>query len=164
MQNEHELFERAFRKGVVLDANLLILYIVGCFDSQAVSKVRRIKAYRTKYFSIIASYLAETTRVLITPHVLTETCNLIDSSNYKVKEILEWIKTNFDLFDERHKPSEALMAEAGFTKFGLADSSIEDLCKEGFLAFTDDLPIYGYLANKGHSVYNFSHFREYFSW
>jgi uncharacterized protein YaiI (UPF0178 family) len=48
-----------------------------------------------------------------------------------------------------------------FTKFGLTDCGIINLCREQYLVLTDDLKLANYLQKEGIDTINFNNIRTY---
>ena len=62
---------------VVLDANLLLLFVVGTADRRLVGKHRRLSAYDETHFDGLVDLLASFDAVVVTPHSLAEFWNLM---------------------------------------------------------------------------------------
>jgi len=64
------------RNGVLVDANLLLLYLVGRWDYRLVPKFKRTDRYTVSDFILLTRFLAQFAKILTTPNVLTEVSNL----------------------------------------------------------------------------------------
>ncbi len=62
---------------VVLDANLLLLFVVGTADRRLVRKHKRLSAYDETHFDGLIDLLSGFDEVVVTPHSLAEFWNLM---------------------------------------------------------------------------------------
>jgi hypothetical protein len=154
------LLRNYITKGIVIDTNLFILYLIGNYDSKIISKFKRTESYSVEDFYILRRFILSFRKAIITPNIMTEVSNLLESLNRR---------NNYQLFLFFHKLLKSLKEEyiesvkaaeiACFQKFGLTDSSIYFLAKE-FLILTDDLPFYHYLETQKLQAINFNHLRS----
>ena len=63
--------EPAGRAGLFIDANLLVLLIVGSVGRHLIAKHRRLRAYTYEDFDILINLLDPFDRVFVTPNTLT---------------------------------------------------------------------------------------------
>lgn len=99
---------------------------------------------------------------MLTPNVLTEASNLLESFTIDKEKVgLESLKRLIEEIPESFREAKKLVAFSSFQKFGLADASMESVCKEGVVPITVDFPLYGYLASSGYEVINFNHVRSF---
>lgn len=64
------------RAGVLMDTNLLLLYLVGAFDPEEVPRFKRTSQFTPADFALLVRFLELFQRIVTTPHVLTEAGNL----------------------------------------------------------------------------------------
>jgi predicted PolB exonuclease-like 3'-5' exonuclease len=152
-----------YKTGIVVDTNLMVLYIIGLFDIGLIERHNKTKAYTKKDFLTLYRLLENFNTTLTTPNILTETSNLTETGDEKFKDsfFLKFAEA-ISRFDERHSTSIDLTNEKGFKKFGLADSSITKLASQGNLVVTDDLKLSSYLSNQNMPVLNFNHIRTFY--
>ena len=62
--------------GYFIDANLLLLLVVGSVSVDAISRHRRLRVFTQDDYGIRIDLIAQVDRVLVTPNTLTETSNL----------------------------------------------------------------------------------------
>jgi hypothetical protein len=152
-----------YKTGIVVDTNLMVLYIVGLFDIGLIERHNRTKAYTKQDFLTLYRLLGKFKTTLTTPNILTETSNLTETGDEKFKDsFFSKFAETIRSFDERHSASIDLTTEKGFKKFGLADSSITKLASQGNLIITDDLRLSAYLSNQNMPVLNFNHIRSFY--
>ena len=63
--------------GYFIDANLLVLLIVGNTDRALISKHRRLRGYSVEDYDILIDALSQVECMFITPNTLTEASNLL---------------------------------------------------------------------------------------
>src|ERR1700674_3017507 len=61
---------------IILDSNLLLLFIVGTASRDYISKHKRLQAYRDVDFTLLTQMLAAAPKIVLTPNTLTEVSNL----------------------------------------------------------------------------------------
>jgi hypothetical protein len=148
-------------KHVTLDCNVLLLLVVGSLDRKHIGRFKRTRIFVETDFELLASLISKS-HLILTPNVFSEASNLLESYNFnKQKYGLKLLKTFIKAYEEHYSPSKKLIENGAFMKFGLSDSSIEDLCLNGVFAITVDLPLYGYLYGKSMPVINFNHLRQF---
>ena len=155
-----EFVEACAKKGVVLDTNLLLLTFVGTHDRSLISRFKRTAKYAPEEFDAIIRLLTLFRVRATTPHVLTEVVDLASQLHEPVRErLLTEIRTYFGPLEERFARARDLAMDAAFPQIGLADSSVAQLCAEGFGLVTDDFPLANRLARRGMRVLNFNTIR-----
>jgi hypothetical protein len=156
------LFQKHRRSGLLLDANLLLLYQVGLFDERAIKTFPHTKRYTIEDFHLLAKLVGWFTTVVTTPNILTEVSNLsgkLGESN--LLRFQEAFKGTIDVIEEKYCASQQATASPAFAKFGLTDAGIASLVSEHrFLVLTDDLRLANWLQSKGFDVLNFNHIRQ----
>lgn len=146
--------------GVLVDANLLLLYVVGAYDRGQVERFRRTRdRFAAEDFDTLNRVLRLFDKVVTTPHILTEVSNLMGQMSGRARE------GSFELFAQKvlsmkedHTSAADLGKNPAFVRFGITDAAIRDVAS-GYLVLTDDLPLYGYLAGQSVDVLNFNNLR-----
>ena len=152
---EDELFSRFRGKDILLDTNLLLLFLVGSFERQRIHKFKRTAEFSEADFDLLARFLQEFRKILTTPHILTEVSNLTNSLPSHLQKL--W-STHFarqtNAFLEIFEASEMLMKRGVFHQFGLADAAIHSLSSDA-LVLTEDFRLAGFLRSENLPVLNF---------
>ena len=153
------LLGRYKRLGVLVDANLLLLFVLGQYDPTQIETYKRTRKYTREDFHLVAHLLEYFDVVATTPHILTEVSNLAGYLPDRVKG------TYFDTFAlhitplaEEYVTSAALVQGPNFRGLGLADAAIIEAART-YLVFTDDFPLANTLQWLGRDVLNFNHIR-----
>ena len=63
--------------GFLIDANLLILLVVGSVDRDLIPKHRRLRRFAVEDYERLLNLIGHFDRVFVTPNTLTETSNLL---------------------------------------------------------------------------------------
>jgi hypothetical protein len=155
-----DLLNRYRAKGALVDANLLLVYFVGCYDQTQITKFKRTKAYTEDDFHLLAAIVDFFGKVVTTPNVLTEVNGLSNQlpDSLKPSYYSEFAK-RVDTLEEHFMESRQVSNSSHFTKFGLTDSGIVELARDKYLVITDDLRFASYCQNVGVDVINFNNIR-----
>lgn len=62
--------------GYFIDANLLVLLVVGRVGSDLISKHRRLRAYTSEDYDVLNDLIGQVERMYVTPNTLMEASNL----------------------------------------------------------------------------------------
>lgn len=159
-----DLLYRYRNKGLLIDANLLLVYFMGCYDPFRIPKFKRTLTFTVEDFHILERAFRFFSKVITTPNILTEVNSLSNQlpedlkKDYYTKAAEQIVE-----IEEHYKESGKVCALEHFRKFGLTDSGIIDLVKDKYLVLTDDFPLANYLQTVGIDVINFNHIRT-LSW
>lgn len=150
-----------YRGGMALvDANLLLLYLVGKSDPRIIPRFERTKKYTIEDFQVLSSYFEDFFGgLLTTPNVLTEVSNLVTKlpENERVA-FFDQMRLCVVKLGETYCPSRTAVEDRNYRTFGLTDATI--LCfKSDALVLTDDFRLYNLLSHRGRDVINFTHIR-----
>lgn len=147
-------------RGLLVDTNLLIGYLIGLLGLQHLKNCRATKSFSKEDFLLLRQFLTEFTIITTTPHVLTEVSNLAGKLpeslhrpfRLKFRLLIEGLK-------ERRQSAADLSLRQDFLQFGLADSAIAAAAK-GNLVLTDEFALAGFLQSQGVDVLNFNRLRQ----
>lgn len=159
-QYVNSLFARYRSAGVLVDANLLLLYAVGDYDRGQIERFRRTRdRFVAEDFDTLTRVLRRFDKVVTTPHILTEVSNMMGQLSGRVRDgSFELFARSILLMTEEYATAADLSKNPAFVRFGITDASIRDVAS-GYLVLTDDLPLYGYLAGQSVDVLNFNNLR-----
>lgn len=146
--------------GVLVDTNLLLLYLVGAYDPYRIQRFSRTEQFDPDDFLVLDNFLQQFGRVVTTPHILTETSNLLGQLSGQVKAgCFLLLRESISRMREHSASAAAVAANPGFLQFGITDAAIAEAAPNAYMVLTDDLPLYGYLSNRGVDVLNFNNIR-----
>ena len=160
MSYTNYLIQNFKNKGIVIDANIFLVLLIGSVDVALISGFKKTLKYTEKDFQILQDFLSFFL-VFTTPNILTEVSNHCETLNNQKDGIIFLQMRNLlkQLYEE-YIISTAIADNKVFWKFGLTDGSIYELAERGFLILTDDFPLYQYLLNESFFTINFNHLRS----
>ena len=130
-------------KGVLIDTNILLLFLVGSLDLNLIRGFKRTANFTENDFDLISNFIKHFNLIITTPHVLTEVSDFIDNR----QDLQLALKIYIEKMKEIYLESLDLSKRDTFLKFGLADTSVTYAARDRYLIFTDDRPLYGFLIS-----------------
>jgi hypothetical protein len=157
--NFSHLIGGSVKRKLLLDTNLLILYLVGSYDLERINSEKRTNTFTKEDYFALRDFL-KNFDLVVTPNILTEVANLADTLNKKTAtRLFAYLGLLISRWDESYVPSNSIHNPT-FLKFGLADGVIHKLAESGIIILTVDLPLYHYLAGLNLAAINFNHIRS----
>ena len=161
--HQEHLVERYRAKGILIDANLALLYLVGSYDLKLVGdgKYKKLSKYNDEDYRLLLRLKNVFKKAVTTPHVLTEVSNLTNDLPEKTKSAcLKKFYETFVEIDELNIPSMDAAQRPEFHFLGLTDSALA-LVSDQFLIVTDDARFVKKMNESGLEALNFNHLRMY---
>ena len=157
MTNFELTLNQIYGKCITIDCNVLLLLIVGSVDVNSIATFKRTNMFEENDYKILLK-LIQNSKIILTPNVLTEASNLLETINKKHQSLLFIkLKEIINIINEQMISSSALSMLESFHFLGLADSSIFELTKSGIIPITTDLNLYNFLISMKSSAINFNH-------
>jgi hypothetical protein len=163
--NEYALqvIQRHRQSGVLVDTNLLLLYLIGSFRREQITRFKRTNTFTIEDFDLLERLLGQFARVLTTPNILTEVSNLAGQLSSHLKpDFFSSFAARISFLDEHQVASSVVAPNREFVKFGLTDAVMIALAKESHLVLTAEFPLANYLQSLGMDVINFNHLRSWY--
>ncbi|MDR3524204.1 MAG: hypothetical protein P4L66_08860 [Acetobacteraceae bacterium] len=142
----------------------MILFIVGGVEPSWVSGHKRLALFSASDYHLLASIVKKADRLVVTPHILTETSNLLGkpgnpfNQDYFLK--FAELVTNAELVDEHHVPGSEIVQSNEFSYLGLTDAGLMNLEPQGLTVLScDSLLVTACLWN-GLQAKNFNQLRK----
>ena len=148
--------------GYFIDANLLVLLIVGNTDKTLISKHRRLRGYSVEDYDILIDALSQAERIFITPNTLTEASNLLSQHGDPERSLIfdtfrAFIHDNIEVMVR----SEVASSRSEFNRLGLTDSALLEAVSEEIPLITVDIELYLAALQEGRNrALNFAHIRN----
>ncbi len=144
-----------------MDTNLLTVLIIGSLGEGEIEKNKKTRDYTSEDFQLLDDLLEGFKGVCSTPHVITETSNLLDWMKGNHREQVFELLTNFIIqHDEYFIRSNELVLNPIFSKLGLTDTCLFQIAKTNNLVLiTSDVELYSYASGQGVECINFNHIR-----
>ena len=145
--------------GAFIDANLLVLMVVGSLDRSSIAKHRRVRQFTAEDYDRLMGIVGRMKRVFVTPNVLTETSNLLaDRSDPR---FLRQLGSLIENSDEITVASTTAAGNRMFSRLGLSDAALLEAISTERPLITVDFDLYGAAAAKGEGVaFNFTYMQD----
>ncbi|HVR40919.1 MAG TPA: hypothetical protein VMU84_17640 [Thermoanaerobaculia bacterium] len=159
-RTDADLLKTYAGRGVLLDANLLLLLVIGTCDRKLVRTYKRLSIFAEEDFDLLALVVSAFRHLYVTPNIITEVSNLAGALSGDVKRqcfrtLAESIRASEELIVSSRDASNNEM----FVEFGVTDAVINICAGEPPLVLTVDFPLAQTLASRGRPVVNFNHLR-----
>ena len=149
--------------GYFIDANLLVLFVVGREDPALIAKHRRLEGYSTGDYVILLELIDKVDQVFVTPNTLTETSNLLGQHGEPERSRL-FQRLRSIIQDSREVVVASAVAtnNRAFERLGLTDAALLEVATADTPLLTVDFDLYIQAAlTKGEdTVVNFINYRE----
>ena len=149
---------------MLIDANLLVLLVVGETDKALISKHRRTKAYQVEDYERLVRLINQSGReVFVTPNTLTEASNLLAQHGEPERSrIFGTLQALIEKTEERVVESRVASRNSDFKRLGLTDAALLEVVSASNPLVTVDLDLYRAALKKGaEAAFNFSHYRNF---
>jgi hypothetical protein len=155
-----ELLQAYKQDGVILDSNLLLLFVIGTYDPNRISTFKNTQKYTAEDFVLLTRVLERVDRRVITPNIATEVDNLgrqLRENEYdKFADVFSQLCRG--IFEVYVSTATATSAEL-YPPLGLTDSITIQLAQDNLLTITDDFELSNRLSSLGMDVININHIR-----
>lgn len=155
------LLNQHSRSGVLIDANLLFLLVLGSVDRRQISVAKKARQFTEADFDLLVAMFDRIQRLVVTAYVATEVSNLATSLNdHHRHQFLAQLRALLaNQSAERHIPVRLIVELDEFEDFGAADTAILRVSRNPPLVLTTDWPLANKLETLGRPVINFNHIR-----
>lgn len=149
-------------RGIFVDANLLVLFVVGSTDTRLIAKHRRLQTFDPEDYERLADMASRAGRVLVTPNTLTEASNLLaQHAEPERSRFLATLKSLINLSKEIVVASTNASANPHFLRLGLADAALLEVVSATAPLVTVDLALYlAAAAMDPNCVVNYRHLQD----
>lgn len=162
-------FLRACTKyGLILDTNMLVLYIVGTTDITKIASTGVTERYTIDLYKHVKA-LVDRSRFrapVITPHIVSEVAHLLKLDANRAKKggavpISPWLSCSTGIFQEAQEeyyPTRNIVSSRKtlhneLARYGITDLSVTDLAStKNYAVLTDDSDLYDHIYRKGNPV------------
>ncbi len=148
--------------GYFIDANLLVLLVVGNTDRTLISKHRRLRGYSAADYDILIDILSQVERIFTTPNTLTEASNLLAQHGDPERSLIfDTLRAVIHDNIEVVVRSEVASSRSEFNRLGLTDSVLLEVVSEETPLITVDIDLYLAALREGrNTALNFAHIRD----
>ena len=147
---------------IFLDANLLVLLVVGETDRNLITKHRRLREFDEDDYERLVRLINQVDNVLVTPNTLTEASNLLAYHGEPERSrFFEVLRILIEEYEEIVVTSKAASRSKEFKRLGLTDAALLEVVSNSNPLITVDLALYLAATSKeSESAYNFRHYRS----
>ncbi|MBW4611797.1 MAG: hypothetical protein KME21_00645 [Desmonostoc vinosum HA7617-LM4] len=161
------LIRRYRHKGIIIDTNILLLFLVGSVNKERISRFNRTQQFISEDYELLLQILNYFQKFITTPNILTEVNSLANQlgepERFQCFVRFAEFAQNVAILNEHYIESIVAVNTDKFIKFGLTDSGILTLARGKYLVLTDDLKLASYLQSINIDVINFNNIRL-FNW
>ena len=148
-------------KGVFVDTNLLVLWLVGSVSPRRILSFKRTQNFTVGDFQTLCGLMKWFGEPLITtPHILSQVSDLTDLEGREAGLVRELFRSTVEVVQERYDEARQLVRHPLFERFGLGDASIAAVCERNIVVLTADVQLQIALACKGLDALDFNHVRS----
>ena len=143
------------KRAIILDTQSLIIVTVGLYDHAKLQKIKyKDRKFTKEDFDLLSQYLYGL-RIIVSPQILAETCNIVENSFGRelFKKYMEAIL--FFLRDgiiEIYTKKEELISVPAITKFGFSDISLFSISDAENIIISGDFPFFNFCTSERKNV------------
>ena len=153
------LIKKHQAKGALVDANLLVLFLVGSVNKRRIETFKRTQNFTIEDFDLLTRLIDWFGKLFATPHVLSQTSDLTDLRGRELLKVRQLFKVATEQMEEFYDPSRVLVADPIFERLGLTDAAIAKVSSQGILVLTADVELQLEVQQRGADALNFNHAR-----
>jgi hypothetical protein len=148
-------------KTIILDANLIVLLVVGLAGTEYIAKHKRLKTYLIEDYEILKTTIEQSAGVVVTPNALSEASNLLRQIADPAREKISLaFKNLIQNTNEKYLPSKEACDRGEFIRFGLSDNALLEVGKTDIVLVSVDANLCIAAQNAGYEAVNFNHLRN----
>ena len=130
-------------RGLFVDANLLVLLVVGSTDTRLITKHRRLQTFEPEDYEHLRAMVFRANCVLVTPNTLTEASNLLGQHGEPERSrFFDTLKSLIELSKEIVVTSADASRNSHFHRLGLTDAALLEAVSGDAPLVTVDLDLY----------------------
>ena len=130
-------------RGIFVDANLLVLLVVGSTDARLIAKHRRLREFGPDDYERLVAMVSRAAHVLVTPNTLTEASNLLAQHREPERSrFFDTLKSLIELSKEIVVTSINASRNSHFHRLGLTDAALLEVVSRETPLVTVDLDLY----------------------
>jgi rRNA-processing protein FCF1 len=154
------LLSRYCGRDVLIDTNILLMYVVGTLDPKLIPTFKRTQDFTVDDYAILRRFLQYFRSIVTTPNILTEVSNLAGQiAEPRRTRVFQTFAQAVKIIPEQYVHSSTATENAAFVRFGLTDAVVARMAEGEVLVLTDDFRLSQFLERSRLPVINFNHLR-----
>ena len=151
-----------FPKRIFLDANLLVLLIVGVTDQELINKHRRLREFDEDDYERLIRLVKQVNQILVTPNTLTEASNLLAYHGEPQRSrFFEVLRILIEEHEEIVVSNRTASQRKEFSRLGLTDAALLEAVSSSTPLITVDSSLYrAAIGKESECAYNFRHYQS----
>jgi len=162
-----DLFDllRSFEpRGILLDTNLLVVYVVALTDPRRVGVVKRTENFESSDGRFLLMLLPRYAKRYTTPAILAEASNLLEPFFKSLpREALAWLRSaireELSVTEEIYVPAREIAADEALLRYGFTDLAVAALAGQRMVVLTADAPLSSLLDARQLPCVNYNQIR-----
>lgn len=150
------------RNGILLDTNLLLLFLIGAYDIRYIREFKRTCMYDSDDYEWIEIYTGYFSNIFVTPQILAEVWNFAEKIRTDLfSSFFETSVKKLTLLKENYVEKDIILSDYDLRYIGVTDISVIHTAKKtSCLVLTDDLRAYSFFLKNDIDVININHLRQ----
>ena len=145
---------------LLIDTNLLVLFVVGRVNRNRIENFKRTRQYSKEDYELLLRVIERFDQLYTVAHVMAEVSNLTDLTGSERLQARRLLKETLTVLIEPEMPSVRAAQSRSYADLGLVDAAIASIAAEHkCTVLTDDLDLYLALSTADVPVLNFTHLR-----
>ena len=147
--------------GYFIDANLLVLLVVGTEDRGLIDRHRRLQAYTADDYDLLLDMTEDAEHLFVTPNTLTEASNLLaQHRDPERSRLLDRLSLLIHESEEIIVSSAEASSNSDYRRLGLTDAALLEVVTADTPLVTVDFDLYIAAVRKDpDAALNFTHYR-----
>ena len=146
--------------GILVDTNILLLYVVGLVNRDRIPRFKRTQQFIPEDFDLLTQILRSFQTIVTTPNILTEVNSLANQLGEPERSrCFHLFSQAIANLQETYETSALLAQSPEFPRIGLTDCSILSAARDRYLVLTDDLQLAAQLQSQNIDTINFNNIR-----
>lgn len=153
---------------VVLDANLLLVAVIGRDHADKLGSLKHVKEYMPADYPLLRQMVSQYDQIVLTPNVMTECSDLLKDSAVEqdakscLRELAIWSGAKKSrLVVEDYVPSAIAATMNQYSYLGIADCALLSLVDQSTALVTVDHKLAAAAAERNPASVNFNYLRNY---
>ena len=146
---------------LLIDANLLVLLVVGLANETYIEKHKRLAAFDRTDYLLLKELIGASSGIIVTPHVLAEASNLLRQVKDPLqRELTARLRRLIEDVTETQVGARIAVARNEFLWLGLTDAAILATELEDVTILTADAGLHISAEKAGRKSLNYNHIRD----